>query len=92
MLAAAARAALHACAASSCALLTSCTSPQVLGIRPDTSSETMQRAYRKRLSEAKGDKARIAAVEEAHSRIMMSNLSARLKVHLLVLPSSHADM
>jgi hypothetical protein len=57
--------------------------PQVLGIRPDTSSETMQRAYKKRLSEAKGDKARVAAVEEAHSRIMMSNLSARLKVHQL---------
>jgi len=53
--------------------------PQVLGVRSDTSSETLQRAYRKRLSEAKGDKARTAAVEEAHSRIMMSNLSARMK-------------
>ena len=58
---------------------------QVLGIRPDTSSETMQRAYKKRLSEAKGDKARIAAVEDAHSQIMMSNLSARLKVRVLTL-------
>ena len=77
--------------ASVCCSQTACHVPQVLGVRSDTSSETLQRAYRKRLSEAKGDKARTAAVEEAHSRIMMSNLSARMKVRAGRLPNAVPD-
>lgn len=47
---------------------------------PNVSSENLLRAYRKRLREAKGDKVKQQLIEDAHSRIMMSNLSARMKV------------
>ena len=55
---------------------------QALGLRSDASSETLLRAYRKRLSDAKkaGDKAAEDRIEAAHTRIMMSNLTARVKV------------
>ena len=42
-------------------------------------STAVQRAYRKRLSEVKGDEAQQQRIEAAHSRIMMSALTSRLK-------------
>ncbi|KAI7841013.1 hypothetical protein COHA_005241 [Chlorella ohadii] len=53
---------------------------QVLGVPPNADSTTIQRAYKKKLSEVKGkDEAAQQRIEAAHSQLMMAGLSARLK-------------
>lgn len=54
--------------------------PQVLGLSPGANSEAVQRSYRRALNDAKGNKGRIEKIEAAHTSIMMSGLTARLKV------------
>ena len=69
-----------------------CTSlPQILGVSRKTSSENVQRAYRARLLEAKktGDDDLVNTIEQAHSSIMMEELTRRMQVctvHSLDLP------
>lgn len=54
---------------------------QVLGIPRDADGNAIQRAYRKKMSEVKGkDEAAAQRIEAAHSQIMMSALTSRLKV------------
>jgi hypothetical protein len=60
--------------------LTSFTSMQALGLSPNANSEAVQRSYRRALNDAKGDKGRIEKIEAAHTRIMMSGLTQRMKV------------
>ena len=55
--------------------------PQVLGLSPGTAtSETVQRAYKRALNDAKGDKSRVDKIEAAHTSIMMSGLNKRMQV------------
>ena len=56
--------------------------PQVLGIPRNADSVTLQRAYKKKLSDAKGNEAAVQRIEAAHSNIMMSSLTSRLQVTL----------
>jgi DNA polymerase delta subunit 1 len=51
----------------------------VLGLSPGANSEAVQRSYRRAINEARGDKARIEKIEAAHTSIMMSGLTARMK-------------
>lgn len=51
----------------------------VLGVAPDADQNTINRAYAKKKSENKGNSTVLAQVEAAHSKIMMSALTARLK-------------
>ena len=55
---------------------------KVLGISSTANSESIQRAYKNKLREAKaaGNDERILEIENAHSSIMMAALSQRLKV------------
>lgn len=53
---------------------------QVLGLSPGANSEAVQRSYRRAKNDAKGDKSRIEKIEAAHTSIMMSGLSQRMKV------------
>lgn len=54
---------------------------KVLGLQPGADSERVQRAYRRAVNDAEraGDKAKLDALETAHTSIMMSGLSARLQ-------------
>ena len=60
--------------------LKSFTRAQALGLSPNANSEAVQRSYRRALNDAKGDKGRIEKIEAAHTRIMMSGLTQRMKV------------
>lgn len=53
---------------------------QVLGVPRSADSTTVQRAYKKKLSEVKGDEAATQRIEAAHTSIMMGALTSRLKV------------
>lgn len=53
---------------------------QVLGLSRDANSDAVSRAYKKRLTDARGNDTEKAKIENAHSIIMMSQLSARMKV------------
>lgn len=53
---------------------------QVLGVPRNADSTTVQRAYKKKLSEVKGDEAATQRIEAAHTSIMMGALTSRLKV------------
>ncbi len=55
---------------------------QVLGLSPGANSEAVQRSYRRALNDAKraNDKGRVENIEAAHTSIMMSGLTARMKV------------
>lgn len=55
---------------------------QVLGLKPGADSERVQRAYRRAVNDAEreGNKSKIETLEAAHTKIMMSGLSARLQV------------
>lgn len=55
---------------------------QVLGVSKKTSSDNIQRAYRSKLHEARvaGDEELISIIEQAHSSIMMQQLSKRMEV------------
>ena len=63
--------------------------PQVLGIPRNADSVTLQRAYKKKLSDAKGNEAAVQRIEAAHSNIMMSSLTSRLQVTLNFLARWH---
>lgn len=54
---------------------------KVLGLKTGADSERVQRAYRRAVNDAEraGDKSKIEKLEAAHTRIMMSGLSARLQ-------------
>ena len=52
---------------------------QVLGISRGVNSDAVNRAYKKKITEARGNDAEKARIENAHSTIMMSQLSARMK-------------
>jgi DNA polymerase delta subunit 1 len=52
---------------------------QVLGVPPGADSTAVQRAYKKRLSEAKGNDAELQRIEAAHSSLMMSALTSRMQ-------------
>jgi hypothetical protein len=49
-----------------------------LGLKPDADSNAIQKAYKKKVSDLKGNEPALAAVEAAHSRIVMSQLTSRL--------------
>jgi hypothetical protein len=53
---------------------------QVFGITPNASSEQIQRVYNKKKLDARGNEQALQEIEDAHSRIMMLQLSSRLKV------------
>lgn len=53
---------------------------QVLKLPQNPDSQAIQRQYNKLKRENKGNEAAIARIENAHSALMMRNLSARLKV------------
>lgn len=46
---------------------------------PNADYNAIQRAYKKRLSESRGDDAAIAMIEQAHSSLMMNALTSRLQ-------------
>ena len=52
---------------------------QVLGLSRTANSDAVNRAYKKKLADARGNDAEKAKIESAHSIIMMSQLSARMK-------------
>jgi DNA polymerase delta subunit 1 len=52
---------------------------QVLGLSQGANSEAVNRAYKRKVSEARGNDAAKARIENAHSAIMMSQLTARMK-------------
>lgn len=64
-------------------------SPQVLGLPANPTSDQVQRAYNsaKRQAVMDNDDARVSAVEAAHSSIMMSQLTSRMKARRLIPPS-----
>ena len=53
---------------------------QVLGVEADADNNTINRAYRLKRFEARGNEELTAQIEAAHSQLMFSSLSARLKV------------
>lgn len=53
---------------------------QVLKLPQNPDSQAIQRQYNKLKRENQGNEAAIARIENAHSALMMRNLSARLKV------------
>jgi len=52
---------------------------KVLGVPANADSNTLQRVYKRKLYEARGNEAEIQRIEAAHSSIMMSALTSRLK-------------
>ncbi|MEW5309973.1 MAG: hypothetical protein WDW38_001811 [Sanguina aurantia] len=63
-----------------CAAASSSNDPySVLGIKPDATSNEINRAYTKKKYEARLSVKDTAKVEQAHSSIMMSGLTARMK-------------
>ena len=54
---------------------------EVLGVSRRTSSENIQRAYKSKLRDAKtaGDEELVNLIEQAHSTIMMQELTQRMK-------------
>ena len=54
----------------------------MLGLSRSADSEAVRRVYNRLVRENKGNEEAIARIENAHSTIMMSQLSARMKVHL----------
>lgn len=52
----------------------------MLGLPQNANSEAINRAYKRKVAEARGDDAAKARIESAHSTIMMSQLTARMKV------------
>ena len=65
--------------------------PQVLGVPRNADSISIQRAYRKKVAELKGrDDAAVQRIEAAHSAIMMSALTSRLKVPAVAAPAPAA--
>lgn len=52
---------------------------QILGLPQNADYNAIQRAYKKKLSESRGDDATIARIEEAHSSLMMNALTSRLQ-------------
>jgi DNA polymerase delta subunit 1 len=64
------------------ARLTPCTdamAPQVLGLPPNADYNAIQRAYKKKVFDARGNEAEQQRVEAAHSTLMMSALTSRLQ-------------
>lgn len=52
---------------------------QVLGLREGADSESVQRQYNKLKREKKGNESAISAIENAHSALMMRNLTSRMQ-------------
>ncbi|KAL3140129.1 hypothetical protein ABBQ38_004406 [Trebouxia sp. C0009 RCD-2024] len=52
---------------------------KVLGLREGADSESVQRQYNKLKREKKGDESAISAIENAHSSLMMRNLTMRMQ-------------
>ena len=52
----------------------------MLGVEPDADNNAINRAYRVKRYEARGNEPLLAEIEAAHSKLMFSSLSARLKV------------
>jgi curved DNA-binding protein CbpA len=53
---------------------------QVLGIGPDADNNEINRAYAKKKYEYRHDTANLQKVEQAHSSLMLSAFSRRVKV------------
>ena len=53
---------------------------QVLGLPRKADSAQINRVYKKKLAEARGNEAETSRIEAAHTSIMMSGLSSRLSV------------
>jgi hypothetical protein len=53
---------------------------QVLGLEAEADNNAVNRAYRVKRYEARGNEPLLAEIEAAHSQLMFSSLSARLKV------------
>ena len=52
---------------------------EILGLPNNADYNAIQRAYRKKLSESRGNEAAIASIEQAHSSLMMNALTSRLQ-------------
>ena len=52
---------------------------QVLGLHQGADSEAVQRQYNKLKREKRGDEEAITKIENAHSSLMMRNLTARMQ-------------
>lgn len=63
---------------------------KVLGLSPGATSEQIQRAYNIKTRENRGNEEALSKIEAAHSSIMMSLLTSRLKVRLTVNALDHA--
>jgi hypothetical protein len=57
-----------------------CVHAQVLGVEPGSDNNTINRAYRVKRYEARGNDELTAQIEAAHSQLMFSSLNERLKV------------
>ena len=56
------------------------TCTQVLGISVKADSAQVNRVYKKKMAEVRGNEVEMGRVEAAHTKIMMSGLSSRLSV------------
>ncbi len=61
----------------------------MLGLTRGANSDAVNRAYKRMITEARGNDAEKAKIENAHSTIMMSQLSARMKA---CIPSLATDI
>lgn len=52
----------------------------------NANSDAVNRAYKRKLAENRGDEAVLARIEEAHSAIMMTQLTARLQARYALAP------
>jgi hypothetical protein len=52
---------------------------QILGLHQGADSEAVQRQYNKLKREKRGDEEAITKIENAHSSLMMRNLTARMQ-------------
>ena len=52
---------------------------KVLGLHQGADTEAVQRQYNKLKREKKGDEAAVTKIENAHSSLMMRNLTARMQ-------------
>ena len=53
---------------------------QVLGISVKADSAQVNRVYKKKMAEVRGNEIEMGRIEAAHTKIMMSGLSSRLSV------------
>uniref|UniRef100_A0A7S0V7Z3 J domain-containing protein n=1 Tax=Polytomella parva TaxID=51329 RepID=A0A7S0V7Z3_9CHLO len=63
----------------------------VLGVKPDANTNEINRAYTKKKSENRNDAVVLQRIEAAHSKIMFSQLSARMKSKSIDKDIAYAD-